>query len=198
MKRFIGLAGAVALVLGMVWIFLKPAPPIATGNPSSATTAPAKWTSTGVPLAAPQEPALKPAAITRSTAAATVETPPADVPANAPNKPAPTPEDISTTLTAIETQADASTPESLNALVVYAVTDNKAVRSSALNALIRRADPAAVSLLRSAAKASDDPHVIVDLLQTADYLALPSVTMSELPHSETKPAPATNAPRQLK
>jgi len=86
----------------------------------------------------------------------------------------------------INASADAKTPETLVTLIDFAASDNADIRSAAVDGLIRRDDPAAVQLLRAAAKKSDTPATVIALLQTADYLELPSKTFSEIA-SSSKP-----------
>ena len=89
-------------------------------------------------------------------------------------------------MAAIDAKADADTPESLKDLVSYSSDEDKEIRATALNGLIRRSDVAAIPLLRAAAKASDSSQVTIDLLKTAELLALPPTLMSELP-ADKKP-----------
>lgn len=99
---------------------------------------------------------------------------------------------------AINAAAEATTPESLASLVDFAATENADVRTAALNAIINRDDASAAPLLRKAAKQLDDSKAIIALLETADYIELPSTTMTAIsarpkkakPSKQNEPIPA--------
>lgn len=101
---------------------------------------------------------------------------------------------------AINAAADADpTPTTLTTLVRYAMVENKDVRTAALDALIRVGDPASAELLQTAAKQSGNPAVMLDLLKTAEYIALPSANLNALPKGAGVPKDATTSqPRRNK
>lgn len=99
-------------------------------------------------------------------------------------------------LEGIEAAAEDTTPASLRALVAYATSADAALREAAVNAILRRDDVAAAPMLRQAAKTIDDSATIIALLQTADYLELPPVTMGELNARKPRGARRAQAKRR--
>jgi hypothetical protein len=98
---------------------------------------------------------------------------------------------------AINAAAEATTPESLASLIGFAATENADVRGAALNAIINRDDASAAPLLRKAAKQLDDSKAIIALLETADYIELPSTTLTEIaarPKTSNAPRPGEHRP----
>lgn len=94
---------------------------------------------------------------------------------------------------AINAAGEATTPESLATLVDFAATENADVRGAALNAIINRDDASVAPLLRKAAKQLDDSKAIIALLETADYIELPSTTMTAIASPPNKPRRASQA-----
>ncbi len=176
----IGLFGA---VVGAYFYASAPAP-VSTAKPLVTAVSPARGPN--LPPASPtvsaaHNPAgpLAPAsAVSRNAASAT--TLGANPQKPAANSPVTTLDELHQTFNAIDAAAEADTPESLQALVAYADTDNADIRSAALAGLVRRGDAAASPLLRTAAKKSDSTAEIIALLQTADYLELPSADLKAI------------------
>ncbi|MBC8039787.1 MAG: HEAT repeat domain-containing protein [Opitutaceae bacterium] len=151
------------------------------------------------------KPASTPAPITPATplvTAATTPTTAAVTPASSGpvTKHPKTLNELYRTFDAINAASEATTPESLASLIDFAATENADVRTAAINAIINRDDVSAAPLLRKAAKQLDDSKAIIALLETADYIELPSTTMTAiaaLPKNPKAPArPGEHTPKR--
>jgi hypothetical protein len=172
-----------------------PAPPAQLSADSSSTAS--------LPVA---KPAPAPAPITPATPLVTTSTPSIAAATPAPSGPVTknpkTLNELYRAFDAINAAAEATTPESLTSLVDFAATENADVRTAAINAIINRDDASAAPLLRKAAKQLDDSKAIIALLETADYIELPSTTMTAIsarpkkakPSKQNEPIPAQAPP----
>ena len=168
------LVGAIALIA--VKRLQSPRPP-AQNSPAAATTTVVTTTDNLGPALQPSTPAANPAPAIPTPAAAPAPVTPA---AASITKTPKTITELYRAFDAINAAAEATTPESLATLIDFAATENTDVRTTALNAIINRDDASAAPLLRKAAKQLDDSKAIIALLQTADYIELPSTTMTAL------------------
>lgn len=144
------------------------------GSSSTPPALPADSTSSAVAAPAPSAP---PSLAPKAAATTTLRVGP--IPAGLTNTPK-TLNELHRAYDAINAAIDSDTQESISTLIGFAITENDDVRGAALNGLINRDAVAAAPLLRKAAKELDDSKAIIAILQTADYLELPPVTMSEL------------------
>lgn len=152
---------------------------------SSGTPAPAK--------AAPLPVTPSPPAVTTAAPTPTAPRPSAEKVTKNPK----TLNELYRAFDAITAAGEATTPESLATLVDFAATENADVRGAALNAIINRDDASVAPLLRKAAKQLDDSKAIIALLETADYIELPSTTMTDiakLPKKSKRPSQADHTP----
>ncbi len=174
------LVGAITLVA--VKLLQSPPPPAKNTPPAAhtvattATPAPTLQPATPPPESAPALPSPAATPVPPATASSTSATP---VAASATKNPK-TLNELYRAFDVINAAAEATTAESIATLVDFAATENPDVRSAALNAIINRNDVTAAPLLRKAAKQLDDSKAIIALLETADYIELPSTTMTAL------------------
>ncbi|MBC8039785.1 MAG: hypothetical protein H7Y06_04515 [Opitutaceae bacterium] len=199
MKKSIGLLVLVGVIAAAAIFALRPAKPAPTQaaiKPSVATPpAPSPSSAVSAPEASPSVslPAAHPATITPATPLVTTAAKPAAAETAAPTgtvtKNPKTLTELYRAFDAINAAAEAKTPESLASLVDFASTENSDVRGAALNAIINRDDASVAPLLRKAAKQLDDSKAIIALLETADYIELPSTTMTAIAARPKKPKP---------
>ncbi|MBC8040404.1 MAG: HEAT repeat domain-containing protein [Opitutaceae bacterium] len=203
MKKSLGiliLVGAIAVAAILVLRSPK-SPSTQAAAPTDSTTSTPEATAqlsadsspaTSLPVA---KPATAPAPITPAPpVVAAASTPASSGPVTKHPK---TLNELYRTFDAINAAAEATTPESLTSLIDFAATENADVRTAAINAIINRDDASAAPLLRKAAKQLDDSKAIIALLETADYIELPSTTMTAIaarPKTSKSPKPGEHRP----
>lgn len=172
MRALFSLAGLLAiLALGLFFAF-SPSPQT---SPERQTPAP-KSTPDLAPRIAPAPPAVSTERIREpDTALPAPETPPV----------ATTHHELARAFDAIHEAEEANTPEALSLLIRYGSSTNPDIRRAALDTIIRLDRTDATTLLRHAAKASEDPATIIDLLTTAEYLDLPPANLRDIKAQQT-------------
>jgi hypothetical protein len=199
MKKPVGFALAVAVIAVAVITFRSLSkPPAADSQSSTSATSDSGAENTTRPAPSHEQAEGESKTAVSQVASADSADPAANRTsvAETPTKPVTTLSELYRTFDAINAAAEATTPESLTTLISFAATENADIRTAALDGLIRRDDASAAPLLRKAAKGTDDPATIIALLETADYLELPSATMTAIPNRPKRTKDQSTSPRR--
>lgn len=91
------------------------------------------------------------------------------------------------------------TPESYQTIVTELTNSEKEIRAEALDAAIEHGNRAIIPYLRELAAKTEDPYEKIELMEAADFIALPSITelrqqkRLQAPKSpQDRPPPSTN------